>query len=106
MAEECNQCGFHERRVLDYKIPLILHFKDNNKQHYRLENIEMICYNCYFLTIGDVFNEKQIEGLEDHKPTNSSQVNWELDEYQQQRLAELFNDDDFTEDELDIISRL
>lgn len=107
LAEECNQCGFHERRVLDYKIPLILHFKDNNKQHYRLENIEMLCYNCYFLTIGDVFNEKQIEGLEDHKPLNNSEVDWELDDYQKQRLAELglgdFEDED---DELDIISRL
>lgn len=107
LAEECNQCGFHERRVLDYKIPLILHFKDNNKQHYRLENIEMLCYNCYFLTIGDVFNEKQIEGLEDHKPLNNSEIDWELDDYQKQRLAELglgdFEDED---DELDIISRL
>jgi len=107
LAEECNQCGFHERRVLDYKIPLILHFKDNNKQHYRLENIEMLCYNCYFLTIGDIFNEKQIEGLEDHKPLNNSEVDWELDDYQKQRLAELglgdFEDED---DGLDIISRL
>ena len=76
LAEECNQCGFHERRVLDYKIPLILHFKDNNKQHYRLENIEMLCYNCYFLTIGDIFTDKQIEGLEDHKPLNNSELNW------------------------------
>ena len=107
LAEECNQCGFHERRVLDYKIPLILHFKDNNKQHYRLENIEMLCYNCYFLTIGDIFTDKQIEGLEDHKPLNNSDVDWELDDYQKQRLAELglgdFEDED---DGLNIISRL
>ena len=107
LAEECNQCGFHERRVLDYKIPLILHFKDNNKQHYRLENIEMLCYNCYFLTIGDVFNEKQIEGLEDHKPLNNSDVDWELDDYQKQRLAELgLGDLEEEDDGLDIISRL
>ena len=106
LKEECNQCGFHERRVLDYKIPLILHFKDNNKQHYRLDNIEMLCYNCYFLTIGDVFNEKQIEGLEDHKPLNNSEVDWELDDYQKQRLAELGLGDIEEKDELDIISRL
>jgi len=89
LKEECCNCGFHERRVSDYKIPLILHFKDNNKQHYRLENMEMLCYNCYFLMVGDVFNNKQIEGLEDHKPVNESNVEWELDDYTLQRLKEL-----------------
>ena len=38
-AEECAECGFKERRVLDYKMPLILHFKDKNKKNYRQENI-------------------------------------------------------------------
>jgi hypothetical protein len=46
LKEECYSCGFHERRVLDYKMPLILHFKNGNKQHYRLDNLEMLCYNC------------------------------------------------------------
>jgi hypothetical protein len=67
LKEECSNCGFHERRVLDYKIPLILHFKDKNKKNYRKENIEFLCYNCYYLTIGDVFTDKQIENIEDHK---------------------------------------
>lgn len=89
LKEECSNCGFHERRVSDYKIPLILHFKDKNKQHYRLENLEMLCYNCYFLMVGDVFNNKQIEGLEDHKPVNESKVKWELDDYTLQRLKDL-----------------
>jgi hypothetical protein len=89
LKEECSNCGFHERRVSDYKIPLILHFKDKNKQHYRLENLEMLCYNCYYLLVGEVFNNKQIEGLEDHKPVNESQVDWELDDYTLQRLKEL-----------------
>jgi hypothetical protein len=106
LADECNQCGFNERRVLDYKIPLILHFKDNNKQHYRLENIEMICYNCYFLTIGDIFSDKQIEGLEDHKPLNNSEVDWEVDSYTAQRLKELGLGDEPEDDGLDIISRI
>ena len=81
LLEECNNCRFKERRVVDYKIPIILHFKDKNKQNYRKENIELLCYNCYFLTIGDIFNEKQIKGLEDHKPVNNSEIDWELDDY-------------------------
>ena len=27
----------------------------------------MLCYNCYFLHVGDVFQKKQIEAMEDYK---------------------------------------
>jgi hypothetical protein len=103
LKEECSNCGFHERRVLDYKIPLILHFKDKNKKNYRKENIEFLCYNCYYLTIGDVFTDKQIEGIEDHKPLSKSEVNWEIDDYTAQRLKELGLGED-EDDGLDLVS--
>jgi len=107
LKEECSNCGFQERRVTDYKIPLILHFKDKNKQHYRLDNMEMFCYNCYFLMVGEVFNNKQIEGLEDHKPVNESQVDWELDDYTLQRLKELgLGNSDPLDDGSEFISRI
>lgn len=105
LLEECAQCGMKERRVLDYKMPLLLHFKDGNKKNYRKGNIELLCYNHYFLTVGDIFTDKQIEGIEDHKPVNQGQVDWELDEYQMKRLEELFGDDS-EDDEYDIVSRL
>ena len=89
MKEECYSCGFHEHRVLDYKMPLLLNFKDGNKQHYRLENLEMLCYNCYFLQIGNLFTDKQLEGIEDHVVKNESKVDWEVDDYTQERLREL-----------------
>ncbi len=105
LEEKCAICGFQERRVLDYKIPLLLHFKDNNKQNYKLENIEFLCYNHYFLNVGDVFTDKQIEGIEDHVPVNQSKVEWEVDDYHMQRLKELgLGDND--KDELNIISRI
>ena len=107
LLEECGVCGFHERRVLDYKMPLIMHFKDGNKQHYRIENLEMLCYNHYFLQVGDIFSNKQIEGLEDHKPMNESKVDWEVDDYTQQRLKELgLYDSKPLDDGSDLISRL
>jgi hypothetical protein len=107
LKDECNNCGFHERRVSDYKSPLILHFKDGNKQHYRLDNMEMLCYNCYYLMVGDIFSNKQLEGLEDHKPMNQSEVDWELDEYTKQRLLELGLDKPKIEDDgSEFISRL
>ena len=64
IAEECHNCGFCERRVTDYKIPLLLSFKDNSKRNYRLENLELLCYNCYFLLIGDVFTPEQVDKIE------------------------------------------
>ena len=110
LEEKCYNCGFHERRVSDYKMPLILHFKDKNKQNYRKENIEMLCYNCYYLFIGDMFTEKQIRGLEDHVTVNKSQTDWELDDYQTQRLKELglgnFDTKSDSIEEYDLISRL
>lgn len=107
LKDECCNCGFHERRVSDYKSPLILHFKDNNKQHYRLDNMEMLCYNCYYLMVGDIFSSKQLEGLEDHKPMNQSEVDWELDEYTKQRLLELGLDkSEPIDDGSEFISRL
>ena len=104
LEEKCSQCGFLERRVLDYKIPILLHFKDNNKKNYHLENLEMLCYNHFFLTVGDIFTNKQIEGIEDHKPVNQGKVDWEVDDYHLERLKELGLGDD--DDELDYISRL
>jgi hypothetical protein len=100
LKEECSECGFHERRVNDYKIPLLLNFKDNNKKNYRKENIELLCYNHYFLQVGDIFSDKQIKGIEDHVPTYQSEVEWELDPYQLEQLEKLGlgdpkdNDDD------------
>tara|TARA_R110001606_G_scaffold340712_1_gene488977 strand:- start:274 stop:897 length:624 start_codon:yes stop_codon:yes gene_type:complete len=89
LLEECTRCGFKERRVSDYKMPLLLNFIDNNKKNYRKENIELVCYNHYFLTVGDIFSDKQIKGIEDHKPVNQSNVEWELDDYQLKQLERL-----------------
>jgi hypothetical protein len=89
LKEECYCCGFHERRLSDYKIPLILDFIDKNKGNYRQNNVRLLCYNCYYLQVGDLFTNKQIEGLEDHVTVYNSEVDWELDDYQKQRLQEL-----------------
>ena len=91
LKEECAMCGFHERRVTDYKVPLILNFKDNDSNHYNLNNIRFLCYNHYFLNIGDIFNKNDIRQIETHEPTSntSKEVDFQLDNYQLQRLQEL-----------------
>lgn len=112
LEEKCAKCGFHERRVLDYKTPLLLNFKDGDKENYKIDNLEFLCYNCYYLSVGDVFNNKQIKGIEDHVPSYNSEVDWEIDDYTKQRLKELGlddgddGDDEDEEDENDLIAYL
>jgi len=108
LLEECSMCGFKERRVLDYKMPLLLHFKDNNKTNYSKENTELLCYNHYFLTIGDIFtekDEKQIESHIEHHGT-TDRVEWEVDDYHLQRLRELGLGDEDEDDVHKYISRI
>ena len=65
----------------------------------------MCWYNCYFLTIGDIFTNKQIQHIEDFKPVNEGKVEWEIDEYHLQRLRELGLADN-EEEEFNFISRI
>ncbi len=88
---ECYNCGHHEKRVVDYRQPLILNFKDNNKHNWKLENLRMLCYNCYFLYVGNLFSEKQILRLEDANATTlvKDQIDWEVDDSFMQHFKEL-----------------
>lgn len=54
-AEECAICGFNERRFTDDTVPLVLLWKDGDLRNHKKENLEFICYNCYYLTYGNVF---------------------------------------------------
>ena len=74
LLEQRHKCGFNERRVLDYKIPLLLFFKDNNKKNYKLDNVEHLCYNYYFLTVGDVFTERDVKEMEHYAPLKGSET--------------------------------
>jgi hypothetical protein len=91
LKEECSMCGFHERRVNDYKMPLILNFKDNNPNHYNLGNIRFLCYNCFYLNIGDIFNKQDLKQLETHQPVHgtSEAIDFQLDDYQLEQLSKL-----------------
>ena len=108
LLEQCSMCGFQERRVLDYKMPLLLHFKDNNKSNYSKENTELLCYNHYFLTVGDIFTEKDVKQIESHQEHHgtSEKIEFEVDDYHLQRLRELGLSDDEEDDVNQYISRI
>lgn len=108
LQEECYNCGHHESRIIDGKMPLLMHFKDGNKNHYGLNNVQLLCYNCYFLFVGSVFTDKDIQQIEDHVPLSKTTdaVNFELDEYHMKKLEELgLYDGKVEDDPYSLVSR-
>lgn len=101
LKDECYQCGFNERRVTDYKTPLLLHFKDGNKCNYLLENLDLQCYNCYFLYIADPLTPDQVRHIEDNTEVKAIAHEWDLTPEQIAAIKEsgLWDDDDDDEDE-------
>jgi hypothetical protein len=58
MKEECTCCGLTEKRITDHKVPLILEFLDGNRRNHSYDNMRLICFNCYFLTVGNITGRK------------------------------------------------
>jgi len=89
LKEECSRCGFHEERITDSKIPLILQFKDKNKKNYELDNIELMCYNCSYLYAVSPITEKQVIKMEDFIDKQGADVDWEVDDAMKEHLQSL-----------------
>ena len=94
LEECCNSCGFNERRVVDYKVPLVLNFQDKNKKNWKRDNLEFLCYNCYFLNVGNIWSDNQLKQMEDYEVNENTfnkddEPNWDLDDTHIQHLKEL-----------------
>jgi hypothetical protein len=91
LEEKCTDCGFAERRITDYKMPLIMRFRDGNTKHYNLGNVQLLCYNCYFLYYGTVFEDKELQNLEGVGSVlmKTEEDKFKLDSYQIKKLKEL-----------------
>ena len=53
-VERCMICGFNEKRITDFKVPLIINFIDGDTRNGKIDNLELLCYNDYFLTVGNM----------------------------------------------------
>ena len=56
--EECECCKFDERRLTDYTVPLMLDWIDGDKTNHKLDNIRVLCLNCYYLQVGNPCNSR------------------------------------------------
>ena len=55
--EECNCCGYAERRITDDTVPLMLDHINGDETDHRIENLQMICLNCWYQQVGNPFNK-------------------------------------------------
>lgn len=58
LEEKCARCGFEEKRITDDAVPVLLNWIDGDRSNHRLDNLEMLCYNCYFLTVDNIYGKK------------------------------------------------
>lgn len=66
LGHECHKCGYNKRRELDNELPLMLNFKDGDKTNWVLDNLELVCYNCFFHAGIDSFSKMVMRNIEGH----------------------------------------
>lgn len=44
----CESCGWDEPRITDGNYPLLINFRDSNWRNCHMDNIQLLCFNCYF----------------------------------------------------------
>ena len=57
--EECSCCGYAERRITDDTVPLLLDHIDGDDTNHRIENLQMLCLNCYYQQVGAPYNKQK-----------------------------------------------
>lgn len=89
LEEKCSHCGFEERRIQDFRVPLVLQHKNGDKEDFRLDNLEFMCYNCSFLYAVSPITDSQVERMEEYVDKNEKEFDWELEPEHIQHLKEL-----------------
>ena len=57
LPESCNSCGYDERRITDDTVPLRLDHIDGDDTNHCIENLQMLCINCYYQQAGNPYNK-------------------------------------------------
>ena len=56
---KCTCCGFEEKRITDNTVPLLLDHKDGDTCNHKLDNLQLLCLNCYYNQVGNPFNQEK-----------------------------------------------
>ena len=49
LEQKCSSCGYDKYRDSDLSSPLLIHFINKDSTDMRLDNLLLLCYNCYFI---------------------------------------------------------
>lgn len=53
VEEKCQCCGYAEKRLIDGKVPLQIHFRNPKAEFpYELQNLHILCFNCSYQIYG------------------------------------------------------
>jgi len=72
IVEQCNHCGYNQKRPTDQATPLLLHHVDGNTSNHVSSNLELLCYNCYFMLVGNIRIGKQYFDRPEHESEQSA----------------------------------
>ena len=50
LKQECSNCGYSECRDKDLRGPFLICFFDGDGGNHSLDNLHLLCYNCFFIT--------------------------------------------------------
>ena len=49
LKQECSNCGYDDYRPSDMRGPYIINFLDGDPSNHELDNLHLLCYNCFFI---------------------------------------------------------
>ena len=49
LKQECSNCGYDDYREKDMRGPYIINFLDGEPTNHSLDNLHLLCYNCFFI---------------------------------------------------------
>ena len=92
IPEQCDICEFEEQRITDKKVPLKIDFVDGNTTNHLKENIRLLCYNCWFLNVGNLSGRKAESAILKKEEGLGTIINDESDISIEDIIKEIDND--------------
>jgi len=59
LYEECSKCGYNETNLKTEKVCLAIDFTDGNHKNFKIDNLRLLCPNCYLSFNGFFHNSKK-----------------------------------------------